>query len=183
MQDVFVKLGSDFFSTILFAGVYFATGNIALATAVGIAGAIGQVTHARITGKELGFMTWASLALVIVLGSATLLTNDPRFVLAKPSIAHFAIGTIMLRRGWMLRYMPPVVAETIPEYVTMAGFAWAALMFALGLGTIAIAATGDMTLWTIYVSVVSVGAKVLAFALQYALFRILITHRLRSLHA
>jgi len=29
-------------------------------------------------------MTWASLALVIVLGAATLLTSDPRFVLANP---------------------------------------------------------------------------------------------------
>ena len=42
-------------------------------------------------------MTYASLALVIVLGTATLLTNDPRFVLVKPSIAHFAIGAIMLK--------------------------------------------------------------------------------------
>jgi len=90
---------------------------------------------------------YASLALVIVLGAATLLTNDPRFVLAKPSIAHFAIGAIMLKRGWMLRYMPPIVTATIPEYVTIAGYAWAALMFLLGLGTIAVAATGDLKLW------------------------------------
>jgi len=27
-------------------------------------------------------------------------------VLAKPSIAHFAIGAIMLKRDWMLRYVP-----------------------------------------------------------------------------
>ncbi len=80
-----------------------------------------------------------------------MLTNDPRFVLAKPAIAHFAIGAIMLKRGWMLRYMPPIVAETIPEYVTFAGYAWAALMFALGCGTIAIAMTGDIKLWTLYV--------------------------------
>ena len=106
--------------------------------------------YARVKGQQLGFMTYASLALVIVLGGATLLTNDPRFVLAKPAIAHFAIGAIMLKRGWMLRYMPPIVAETIPEYVTVAGYAWAALMFALGAGTIAIAhdrrheAVGDL---------------------------------------
>jgi intracellular septation protein len=183
MKDILLKLGSDFLSTILFAGVYFATGNIVLATGIGIAGAIFQVIFARIRQKELGFMTWASLGLVIVLGSATLLTNDPRFVLAKPSIAHFAIGAIMLKRGWLLRYVPPVVTETIPEYVTLAGFAWAALMFALGLGTIAVAATGNIALWTIYVSVVAVGAKILAFVLQYVLFRILINQRLRAARA
>ena len=180
MKDVFVRLGTDFFSTILFVGIYFLTGSIALATGIGIAGAIGQVIYARVTEKQLGFMTWASLGLVVLLGTATLLTNDPRFVLAKPSIAHFAIGAIMLKRGWMLRYVPPIVTETIPEYVTFAGYAWAVLMFALGAGTIAVALTGDMKLWTIYVSVVAIGAKVAAFAVQYVAFRLLVTSRLRA---
>jgi intracellular septation protein len=179
MKDVFVKLGTDFLSTIVFIALYLITGNVVLATGVAIAGAVVQLIHARIKGLELGFMTYASLALVIVLGSATLLTDDPRFVLAKPSIAHFAIGAIMLKRGWMLRYVPPIVAETIPEYVTFAGYAWAALMIALGAGTIAVALTGDMKLWAIYVSVVAIGAKVAAFAVQYVAFRLLVISRLR----
>jgi intracellular septation protein len=180
MKDVLAKLGSDFLSTIVFLTLYLTTGNLMLATGVAIAGAVAQVVRARVTGQPLNFMAYASLALVIVLGSATLLTEDPRFVLAKPSIAHFAIGAIMLKRGWMLRYMPPIVADTIPEYVTRAGYAWAVLMFALGLGTIAVALTGDMKLWAIYVSVVAVGAKVLAFALQYVVFRLVITSRIRA---
>jgi intracellular septation protein len=183
MKDVFAKLATDFFSTIVFLAVYLATDNVVLATSVAIAGAVAQVVYSRIKGQELGFMTWASLALVIVLGSATLLTHDPRFVLAKPSIAHFAIGAIMLKRGWMLRYLPPIVTETIPEYVTVAGYAWAALMFALGAGVIAVAATGDIKLWAFYVSVVAIGAKVAAFAIQYVAFRILVTNRIRSISA
>jgi intracellular septation protein len=183
MKDVFARLATDFFSTIVFLVIYLATDNIVLATSVAIAGAIGQVIYSRIKGKELGFMTWASLGLVIVLGGATILTNDPRFVLAKPAIAHFAIGTIMLRRGWMLRYMPPLVVETIPQYVTFAGFAWAALMFALGGGTIAVAMTGDLKLWTLYVSVVAVGAKIAAFAIQYVVFRVAVTSRIRAARA
>jgi intracellular septation protein len=180
MKDVFARLATDFLSTILFLTIYLVTDNVLLATAVAIAGAIAQVIYARVKGKPLGFMTYASLALVIVLGSATLLTNDPRFVLAKPAIGHFAIGAIMLKRGWMLRYLSPIVTETIPEYVTLAGFAWAALMFALGCGTIAVALTGDMKLWTFYVTVVLVGAKLAAFAIQYVAFRILITNRIRA---
>jgi intracellular septation protein len=180
MKDVFARLGADFFSTIVFLAIYLATDNVLLATGVALAGAIAQVIYSRIKGKPLGYMTWASLALVIVLGTATLLTQDPRFVLAKPSIAHFAIGAIMLKRGWMLRYMPPIVAETIPEYVTAAGYAWAALMFALGAGVIAVASTGDLKLWAFYVSVVAIGAKVAAFAVQYGVFRILVTNRIRA---
>jgi intracellular septation protein A len=125
-------------------------------------------------------MTYASLALVIVLGGATLLTNDPRFVMAKPSIAHFAIGAIMLKRGWMLRYLPPIVVDTIPEYVTIAGYAWAVLMFALGAGTIAVAMSGDIKLWAIYVSAIAGGAKVAAFAVQFVAFRMLVIKRLRA---
>jgi intracellular septation protein len=183
MKDVFAKLASDFFSTIVFLAVYLVTGNVVLATGIAIAGSVAQVIYAHIKGQPLGFMTYASLALVIVLGSATLLTHDPRFVLAKPAIAHFAIGAIMLKRGWMLRYMPPIVTETIPEYVTFAGYGWAALMFALGAGTIAIAMTGDIKLWALYVSVVAIGAKIAAFAVQYIAFRILVTNRIRAARA
>jgi len=183
MKDVFARLASDFFSTIVFLALYLTTDNVVLATSVAIAGAVGQVIYSRIKGKPLGFMTYASVALVIVLGSATLLTNDPRFVLAKPAIGHFAIGIIMLKRGWTLRYVPSIVAETIPEYVIAAGYAWAVLMFALGAGTIAVASTGDLKLWAFYVSVVLIGAKLTAFALQYVAFRILVTSRLRAARA
>jgi intracellular septation protein len=183
MKTVLAKLATDFLSTIVFVAVYFITDNVLLATGVAIAGAVAQVVYAHLKREHLGFMTYASLALVVVLGGATLLTNDPRFVLAKPAIAHFAIGTIMLKRGWMLRYVPPLVAETIPEYVTFAGYAWGALMFVLGCGTIAIAMTGDIKLWAFYVSVVLLAAKIAAFAIQYVAFRIAVTNRLRAARA
>jgi len=183
MKDVFARLASDFLSAIVFLVVYLATDNVVLATSVAIAGAIAQVIHARVKGSSLNFMTYASVALVIVLGTVTLLTNDARFMLAKPSIAHFAIGIIMLKRGWLLRYMPPIVAETAPEYVTAAGYAWAALMFVLGAGMIAVATTGDLKLWAFYVSVVAGGAKVLAFAIQYVVLRLVVTSRIRAARA
>jgi len=180
MKDIFTRLLTDFLSAIVFLVLYLTTGGVALATCVAVAGAVAQVIYSRFKGQPLGFMTYAILAVVIVLGTATLLTNDPRFVLAKPAIGHFAIGAIMLKRGWMLRYMPPIVTDTIPEYVTIAGYAWAVLMFVLGLGTIAAASTGDLKLWAFYVSVVLIGAKVVAFAVQYAAFRWVITTRLRA---
>jgi intracellular septation protein A len=180
MKDVFRRLGSDFLSTIVFLAIYLATDNVILATAVAIVGAVGQVIWSRYKGQTLGYMTWASLGLVIVLGGATLLTHDPRFVLAKPAIGHAAIGLIMLKRGWMLRYMPPIVSETTPEYVIYAGYAWAALCFALAAGTVGVAMTGDMKLWAFYVTVVLIGAKVVAFAVQYVAFRLLVGNRLRA---
>ncbi len=180
MAAVFRQLFVDFFSTIVFLAVYAATGDILIATGIAIAGAIGQFIYARIKKQKLDVMTWASFGLVIVLGGATLLTKDPRFVLAKPAIGHFAIGAIMLRRGWMLRYSPPMVKDNIPHLAIMAGYAWAILMFVLGAGVIAVAMTGDVKLWAFYVAVIAVGAKILAFAIQYATFRIVITRKLRA---
>ena len=180
MTAVFRQLFVDFFSTIVFLAVYAATGDILIATGVAIAGAVGQFIRARIKQQKLDIMTWASLGLVVVLGTATLLTKDPRFVLIKPSIAHFAIGAIMLRKDWMLRYSPPMVRDNIPHLATIAGYAWAVLMFVLGAGVIAVAMTGDVKLWAFYVAVIAVGAKILAFAIQYVVFRIVITRKLRA---
>ncbi|QOZ08609.1 inner membrane-spanning protein YciB [Bradyrhizobium sp. CCBAU 51765] len=180
MKDVFARLASDLFSAILFLVVYLVTDNVILATSVAIAGAFAQVVYARIKGQQLNYMTYASLALVVGLGAITLLTNDPRFMLAKPAIAHFAIGLIMLKRGWMLRYMPPIVTETVPEYVTAAGYAWAVLMFVIGAGMIAVASTGDLKLWAFYLTVVAGGGKILAFAVQYVVLRLIVTSRRRA---
>jgi intracellular septation protein A len=170
MREALARLAEDFFSTLIFLAVYFATGQLLVATVVALAAAIGQVVYARARRRPLNFMAYASLALVVVLGGLTLVTHDPRFVLAKPSIAHFAIGAIMLKRGWMIRYVPKSMSERIPRQVTVAGYAWAGLMFALGIGTIVFAWIGDVKLWALYVSVVAFGAKVVALVVQYLVF-------------
>ncbi len=178
MGNVLKKMTFDFLSTIVFIAIYMATDDVLIATVAAVVMAVGQLIYARARGVDISFMTFASLALVVALGAATLLTHDPRFVLLKPSIAHFAIGAIMLKPGWMSRYMPPTVNEEAPDLPVIAGYAWAALMFVLGLGTIATALSGDMKLWTFYVTVVLVGAKVVAFALQWMIFRIVIRRRI-----
>jgi intracellular septation protein A len=181
MKQVLKQLFADFFSTIVFLAVWAATGNIYVATGVAIAGGVGQFALARHQGRALDVMNWASLGLVIVLGGATILTQDPRFVMMKPSIAHFAIAAVMLRRGWMLRYLPPVVKEHVSaNAIIAAGYCWAALMIALGLINIAIAATGDMRLWAWFVSVGAVGAKIAAFGVQYLVLRSIIYRKIRA---
>jgi intracellular septation protein len=181
MRQVFKQLLADFFSTILFLAIYLSTGNIYAATGVAIVGALAQFAMARYQGRALDVMNWASLGLVVVLGGATILTRDPRFVMMKPSIAHFAIAAVMLRRGWMLRYLPSFVKEHVPaNTIVAAGYCWAALMVVLGLVNIAIAATGDMVVWAWFVSVGAMGAKIVAFGVQYLLFRSIIYRKLRA---
>ena len=180
MQDVFRRLFADFFSTIIFLVVYLSTDNILLATGVGVAGALGQIILAKVRGQKLDLMTYASVAMVIVLGTTSILTNDPRFILVKPSIGHFAIGAIMLRRNWMERYMPEIVRQTAPDLILIAGYCWAALMFVLGAGTVITALSGNIKLWTFYVTVVLLGAKLVAFGIQYVALRVIIRRRIRA---
>ena len=106
MRVALLQLGEDFLSSFVFLGIYLATGNLPLAVGFALAIGIGQLALAKWRRRRLETMQWLSLALVITLGAATLITNDSRFMMAKPSLIHFAIGAVMLRPGWLDRYMP-----------------------------------------------------------------------------
>ena len=124
-------------------------------------------------------MQWMSLGLVVALGGATVLTQSPRFMMIKPTIVHFAVATVMLRRGWMLRYLPEIVLRNVPEpTIVAAGYAWAGLLAFLGLANLFIALRLDFTTWAWFISLGSVGTKLAAFALQYGIFRAIVRQRL-----
>jgi intracellular septation protein A len=85
----------------------------------------------------------------------------------------------MLKRGWMIRYITPVARQNVSETTMVAaGYAWAALMAALGLTNLVIALHFDLATWAWFVSVGAVGAKLAAVALQYAVFRTIVRRRL-----
>jgi intracellular septation protein len=182
MRSALLQLGEDFLSTIVFLALFVASGNLALAVACALAVGIGQFALLRCRGKPNDLMQGLSLALVIGFGAAALITEDSRFMMAKPSVIHVAVGAVMLRPGWMSRYMPPLVRETVPANVLIAsGYAWAALMFALGLTNLYVAATFSVAAWAWFISVGAVGAKVVAFLVQFAVFRVFVRRRPRPM--
>ena len=179
MKQALGQLLSDFLSALLFLATYLLSGNITVAAAIAIAVGLVQLRVLRFPGRPIEPMQWMSLGLVVVLSGATILTQSPRFVMLKPSIVHFAIAAVMLRRGWMLRYLPEIARQNLPERVAVAaGYAWAGLMAALGLANLAIAGYGDLTIWAWFISVVAVGAKIVAFLPQYAVFRAIVRRNL-----
>jgi intracellular septation protein len=180
MKQALWHLLSDFLSAILFLAVYMASGNISLAAAIAIAAGVVQIAASKLRGWRIEPMQWISLCLIIVLSGATILTQSARFVMLKPSIVHFAIGAAMLRRGWMLRYLPEIVRANLPESVPVgAGYGWAGLIAALGLANLGFALNGDLALWAWFVSIGAVGAKIAAFLAQYAAFRTLVRQNLK----
>ena len=179
MKQALWQLFNDFLSAIFFFAVYSLSGNIVVATAIAVAVGAAQLVHLKRARRAIEPMQWISLALVIVLGAATLLTQNPRFMMLKPSFIHFAIAAVMLRRGWMSRYLPAIVLDCVPQAVIIgAGYAWAGLMVALGVTNLVIATQFDIRVWAWFISFGAVGAKFAALALQYVVFRTMVRRRL-----
>ena len=179
MKQALKQLLSDFLSAILFLVVYVMSGSVFAAAAVAVTAGMVQLAYLRLTRRRIEPMQWMSLGLVVVLGGATMLTQSPRFMMIKPTIVHFAVATVMLQRGWMLRYLPEIVLRNVPEpTIVAAGYAWAGLLAALGLTNLFIALRFDFITWAWFISVGSVGAKLAAVALQYGVFRAIVRHRI-----
>jgi len=182
MQTALRQLAEDFLSAFVFFGLYLATGNLPLAVGLAMATGVAQLVLAKWRGRRLEAMQWLSLGLVVALGAVTLITNDPRFMMAKPSLIHFAIGAVMLRPGWMDRYLPPIVKDNLPQrIIVLTGYAWAALMFALGLANLYVAANYSLVVWGYFLSIGATGAKIVAFFVQYLVFQILVRGRAQAL--
>jgi intracellular septation protein len=173
------QLLGDFLSAILFLVVYALSGSPLVAAGFAVAAGLTQFARLKLAGRPIEPMQWMSLGLVIALGGATMLTQSPRFMMVKPTIVHCAVAAVMLRRGWMLRYLPEIVLRNVPEpTIVAAGYAWAALLAALGLANLVITLQFDFATWALFVSVGAVGAKLVAFALQYSVFRTIVRQRI-----
>jgi intracellular septation protein A len=119
----------DLASTLVFLVLFLLTHNtilsVGLATALGLA----QIGTQFLRRKPIDTMEWLSLFLVIAAGTATLLTDEPRFVLLKPSVIYAIVGVVMLKPGWMNRYLPDIARAVVPDVAVVVGFVWAGLMF------------------------------------------------------
>src|SRR4051794_8212883 len=99
----------DLASTLLFLVLFLWTHNVILSVGLGMALGLTQIAIQFVRRKPIEAMEWLSLFLVITAGTATLLTDDPRFLLFKPSVIYAIVGIVMLKPGWMNRYLPPIV--------------------------------------------------------------------------
>jgi len=163
-------LVSDFFPTIVFAVLIACHVDVRVATAASLAVGAAQVTIQRLRGQKIERLQWASLGLVVVFGTLGILTNDPRFLMAKPTIIYLAIGAVMLKRGWMLRYLPPIAAGRAEPVMIRFGYVWAGLMFVTALANLAVAVLAPSQ-WPAFIAVVPMASKIALFAVQYVTVR------------
>jgi len=173
----------DLASTLLFLAVYALTGNLFLAVGLGMALGIAQIGWQLARKQPVEALQWLSLVIIFASGTATFLTDDPFFVMVKPSIIYVIVGLVMLRRGWMTRYLPPIARATVPDLAITFGYVWAGMMFFSAVLNIVLALTLDVTAWAAVKSVWAIGSKVGLFGIQYAIMKSTGMRRARAMMA
>lgn len=172
---------SDLLSTLVFVGLYAATHSAYAATGLAVAVGLGRILWQSRHHIAIDAMQWLSLLLVIVFGGAALVSHNPAFIMLKPSLVYAAIGTVMLRRGWMNRYVPPIVQDRGADLVTVFGYLWAALMFATSAANALVVWYGSAATWAWFIGVVPIASKAALILLQFAILRTLIRRRIRTM--
>lgn len=171
---------SDLASTLFFLVLFLLTKNLILSVALGMALGVIQIGLEFARRKPVDTMQWLSLFLVLASGTTTLLTNDPRFVMVKPSVIYVIVGIVMLRPGWMNRYLPPIAVAVVPDIAFVFGFVWAGLMFASAALNLVVAVTLDAATWAVVRSIWGMASKIGLFLIQYAIMRLIGVRRRRA---
>lgn len=170
----------DMASTFFYLAVFLTTKSIPIAAAAGVGLGIAQIVWERTRGKPIEAMQWMSLFLVVASAIATVLTNDPRFVMLKASVIYVIVGVVMLKPGWMNRYLPPIAVEVVPDIGVIFGFIWAGLMFVSAAVNIATALTMSVIGWTAFMSTYALGTKLSLFLVQYGTMRFIGVRRRKA---
>src|ERR1700737_3696327 len=167
-------------SAFLFLVIYLLTKNVTLAVVLGMALGAAQIGWQFARKKPIDTMQWMSLFLVLGAGAATLMTNDPRFVMIKPTVVYTVVGIVMLKPGWMNRYLPPVAIEIVPDIAVIFGFVWAGLMFFSAALNLVMALNFSVVTWSAFMSIYGIVSKAALFLIGYATMRTIGVRRRRA---
>ena len=118
-----MKFLFDIFPVILFFAA-FKLFDIYVATAVAIGATVLQIGALAALRRKIDAMLWASLAIIVVFGGATLVLHDETFIKWKPTVLYWlfatAITTAQLAGRNLIRLM-------LGEQMTLPDAAWARL--------------------------------------------------------
>lgn len=180
LVHTFKWLVSDLLSTLAFVAIYAVFHSITLAVGFGIALGIAQIGYLRWRGSRIEPLQWMSLGLVLVFGGAALLTNNPKFVLVKPTLIYTAVGVVMLRPGWMNRYIHPAAHGRSEDVTFVFGYVWAGLMFLTAAFNLVLALYAPMRTYVWFLSVFPLSSKFALTGVQYVVTRSVVRRRMRA---
>ena len=125
---------------------------VLLATAVAIVATFGQVVFRKLSGSRVDAMLWVSLALVVVLGGATVWFHNETFIKWKPSALYWGMGLalwlspLLFRRN-LLRVLLGDQLQLPGKVWHRLNFAWVAFFGMMGLLNIWVAYSFPTATW------------------------------------
>jgi intracellular septation protein len=186
MKDLFQALKFlvlDLASTICFLLLFFLTHSTLVSVGLGVALGLGQIAVQMLRRKRIDAMEWLSLFLVVAAGAATLLTDDPRFLLFKPTVIYAIVGAVMLKPGWMNRYLPPIAKALVPDVAAVLGLIWAGLMFLSAAVNAFVVLHFSVATWAMVMPVFGIVSKLVLVLTGFAAMRIIAGRRVRAMPA
>lgn len=90
-----MKFLFDLFPVILFF-LAFKLYDIFIATAVAIAAAIAQIGWLWFRRRQVDKMMWVNLAIIVIFGGATLISQDETFIKWKPTVLYWLIAAVLV---------------------------------------------------------------------------------------
>lgn len=175
-------LMQDLLPTVVFAVLVALKVDVLVATLCAAGISVAQLLLQMALRRPIAPLQWAGLGLVVVFGTAGVLAHDARFLMVKPTLVYSIVGAVMLKRGWMLRYLPPVAAGHADGPMIAFGYVWAGLMFVTAAANLVIA-VGFTPLWPAFLAVFPLASKLGLFAVQFLTVRFIARRRILSARA
>ncbi len=147
-----MKLLFDFLPIMIFFGVYKYTGDMIIATAVLIPATIIQMLVTWMRTHKIEKMQLVTLALVVVLGGATVLLKDKTFIQWKPTVVNWLFAVAFLgsqfigAKTLVQRMMESAVALPAPIW-TRLNLAWVVFFIVMGALNLYVAKTMSEEAW------------------------------------
>jgi intracellular septation protein len=110
---------------------------IMLATAVGIIATVLQIGYLLLRGRKVDGMLWLSLAVISIMGGATIYFHDENFIKWKPTILYWAfavvlfVAQVLFKKNLMRNVMEANIQ--LPNAIwDRVGYAWMGFLAAMG---------------------------------------------------
>lgn len=146
-----MKLLFDLFPVILFF-IAFKMYDIYVATAVAIVASIAQVAYVYAKDKRVEKMHLITLALIVILGGATLIFQDEDFIKWKPTVVNWGFALVFLGSHYIGQ--KPIIRRMMDQAITLPdrvwvnlSYMWVAFFIFSGVANIYVAYQFDTDTW------------------------------------
>ena len=168
-----MKFLFDLFPVALFF-VAFKLFDIYIATATAIVATIAQVGWLKLRGRKVDKMMWVTLAIIVLLGGATLALHDESFIKWKPTVLYWAFAVALAAAELLFRknLIRAALAEQValPDKVwARLNWSWAAFFVFMGAANLYVAFNFSTDTWVNFKLFGGMGLM-LAFVVAQALF-------------